>query len=65
MTFAPQRIAFFASNGPIKVAMDNAVRERTAIIDHVSIFTDKPNEANDVQWVNMNHLLQGYLSEKK
>ena len=60
VTFAPQYIAFFASNGPIKVAMDNAVRERTAIIDHVSIFTDKPKEANDVQWVNMNQRIQGY-----
>ena len=60
VTFAPQYIAFFASNGPIKVAMDNAVRERTAIIDHVSIFTDMPKEANDVQWVNMNQRIQGY-----
>jgi hypothetical protein len=25
--FSPQYLAFFASNGPIKIAMDNAVRE--------------------------------------
>ena len=55
--FSPQYLAFFASNGPIKIAMDNAVRERTAIIDHVSVFKDNPIEANDVKWTDMNQLL--------
>ncbi len=30
--FRPQYLAFFASNGPIPIAMDNAVSERTAIV---------------------------------
>ena len=40
--------------------MGNAGRERAAIIDHVSVFTDKPKEENDVQWVNMNKLISEY-----
>jgi len=51
--FSPQYLAFFASNGPIPVAMDCAVRERTAIVDHVSIFRDHPTECNDLQWKDM------------
>ena len=54
--FKPQYMAFFASNGPIPIAMDNAVRERTAIIDHVSIFKDKPKNSNDLQWKDMSKL---------
>lgn len=53
VTFSPQHLAFFCSNGPLKIAMDNAIRQRTAIIDHVSVFNDAPVEVNDVQWVNM------------
>jgi hypothetical protein len=52
--FSPQYLAFFASNGPIPVAIDNAVRERTAIVDHVSIFRDHSTECNDLQWKDMN-----------
>ena len=53
-------MAFFASNGPIPIAMDNAVRERTAIVDHVSVFKDKPTECNDLQWKDVNKLLGVY-----
>ncbi len=58
--FKPQYMAFFASNGPIPIAMDCAVRERTAIIDHVSIFKDRPKNANDLQWKDMSKLLEKY-----
>ena len=58
--FKPQYMAFFASNGPIPIAMDCAVRERTAIIDHVSIFKDKPRNSNDLQWKDMSKLLDTY-----
>ena len=53
-TFSPQYLPFFASNGPIPIAMDCGVRERTAIVDHVSIFRDNPTECNDLQWKDMN-----------
>ena len=52
--FNPQYLPFFASNGPIPIAMDCGVRERTAIVDHVSIFRDNPMECNDLQWKDMN-----------
>ena len=55
--FRPQYLAFFASNGPIPIAMDNAVSERTAIVDHVSVFKDCPVESNDLQWRDMDSLL--------
>jgi hypothetical protein len=58
--FKPQYMAFFASNGPIPIAMDNAVRERTAIIDHVTVFKDKPKNSNDLQWKDMSQLLDAY-----
>ena len=29
--------------------MDNAVSERTAIVDHASVFKDCPVESNDLQ----------------
>lgn len=58
--FKPQYMAFFASNGPIPIAMDNAVRDRTAIIDHVSIFKDRPSNSNDIQWKDMSALLDTY-----
>jgi hypothetical protein len=58
--FKPQYMAFFASNGPIPIAMDCAVWERTAIIDHVSIFKDKPKNSNDLQWKDMSKLLDTY-----
>ena len=58
--FSPQYLAFFASNGPIPIAMDNAVRERTAIVDHVSVFRDNPTECNDVQWKDMNKELNNF-----
>ena len=54
VTFSPQYLPFFASNGPIPIAMDNAVRDRTAIVDHVSVFKDNPTECNDLQWKNVN-----------
>ena len=53
-TFSPQYLPFFASNGPIPIAMDCGVRERTAIVDHVSIFRDNPTECIDLQWKDMN-----------
>ena len=40
--------------------MDNAVRDRTAIIDHVSIFKDRPSNSNDLQWKDMSALLDTY-----
>lgn len=40
--------------------MDEAVRARTAIVDHVSVFKDDPQEANDVQWKDMNKLVKQY-----
>ena len=58
--FKPQYLAFFARNGPIPIAMDNAVRDRTAIVDHVSIFKDKPSESNDLQWKDMLSLIPKY-----
>ena len=58
--FKPQYLAFFAINGPIPIAMDNAVRDRTAIVDHVSIFKDKPSESNDLQWKDMLSLIPKY-----
>ena len=58
--FRPQYLAFFASNGPIPIAMDNAVSERTAIVDHVSVFKDCPVESNDLQWRDMDSLLTGF-----
>ncbi len=60
VTFSPQYLAFFASNGPIPIAVDNAVRERTAIIDHVSVFKDSPVESNDMPWKDMQALLEDY-----
>ena len=58
--FRPQYLAFFASNGPILIAMDNTVRDRTAIVDHVSIFKDAPSESNDLQWKDMLSLIPKY-----
>ena len=58
--FRPQYLAFFASNGPIPIVMDNAASERTAIEDHVSVFKDCPVESNDLQWKDMDGLLTGY-----
>ena len=58
--FRPQYLAFFASSGPIPIAMENAVSERTAIVDHVSVFKDCPVESNDLQWKDMDGLLTGY-----
>ena len=58
--FRPQYLAFFASNGPIPIAMDNAVRDRTAIVDHVTVFKDTPSESNDLQWKDMLSLLPKY-----
>ena len=40
--------------------MDKAVSERTAIVDHVSVFTDCPVESNDLQWRDMDSLLTGF-----
>ena len=39
--------------------MDKAVSERTAIVDHVSVFTDCPVESNDLQWRDMDNSLTG------
>ena len=47
-------------NGPIPIAMDSAVRERTAIVDHVSVFRDNPTECNDLQWKDMNKKLKNF-----
>ena len=38
--YKPQYLAFFASNQPLPVAADLAVRERTSIVEHVSVFKD-------------------------
>ena len=40
--------------------MDSAVRERTAIVDHVSVFRDNPTECNDLQWKDMNKKLKNF-----
>ena len=40
--------------------MDSAVRERTAIVDHVSVFRDNPTECNDLQWKDMNKELKNF-----
>ena len=34
--------------------------ERTAIVDHVSVFKDCPVESNDLQWRDMDSLLTGF-----
>ena len=55
--FKPQHLAFFASNNMMRMACDMAVRARTACIGHVSVFKDKPVEANEAQWQDMSALI--------
>lgn len=51
VVFNPQYLMFFASNEPMKIAkVDLAVKARTAVVMHVSIFSDKVVEANHVKW---------------
>ena len=55
--FKPQHLVFFASNQPMKIAVDLAVRERTSLVEHVSIFKDSPVEANDAKWQDIEQQL--------
>ena len=50
VSFKPQFIMFFASNDPPALVNDLANRERTCIVEHVSIFSDEPVEENQVKW---------------
>ncbi|CAE7265774.1 unnamed protein product, partial [Symbiodinium sp. CCMP2456] len=50
VSFKPQFLMFFASNEPPALVNDLANRERTCIIEHVSIFSDEPVEENQVKW---------------
>ena len=49
--YKPQFLAFFAANEPPPLVSDYAVRQRTAIVEHISVFTDNPVEANQKTWV--------------
>ena len=61
VVFSPQYLLFFASNAPMKIAVDTAVKERTAVVVHKSVFKDTPMEANDVKWVD----IQAHLGKQK
>ncbi len=50
MSFVPQYLAMFCTNHPISIeGADEAVRARTAIVDHTAVFVDTPTEANHSQ----------------
>ena len=49
--YKPQFLAFFAANEPPPLVSDYAVRQRTAIVEHILVFTDNPVEANQKTWV--------------
>ena len=49
--YKPQFLAFFAANKPPPLVSDCAVRQRTAVVEHISVFTDNPVEANQKTWV--------------
>ncbi|CAE7240950.1 unnamed protein product [Symbiodinium sp. CCMP2592] len=48
--FRPQHLVLFAANNPPPLVGDYAVRQRTAVIEHVSVFADEVQEANQMKW---------------
>ena len=46
----PQFLLFLASNDPPALVNDLANRERTNVVEHVSVFHNHPVEANHAQW---------------
>ena len=56
--FRPQFLIFFASNDPPALVNDLANRERTNIVEHVSVFHDAPVEANHVQWRDLEAMFE-------
>ena len=55
--FRPQYLPFFCSNAPMNIDMDEAIKARTAIVDHTTIFTSSPQELNHRPWRDMSSVL--------
>ena len=55
--YKPQYLPLFAANQPPPLVSDFAVRERTAVIEHVSVFADNPQEVNHKQWKPIEEML--------
>ena len=56
--FKPQFLLFLASNNPPALVNDLANRERTNVVEHVSVFHDHPVEANHAQWKDIEATLE-------
>ena len=56
--FKPQFLLFLASNDPPALVNDLANRERTNVVEHVSVFHDRPVEANHAQWKDIEATLE-------
>ena len=54
IVYSPQYLMLFCSNRPVQIDdNDEAVRARTAIIDHVAVFVDHPTEENHSQRLDL------------
>jgi phage/plasmid-associated DNA primase len=54
IVYSPQHLMLFCSNQPIQIDdNDEAVKARTAIIDHTAVFVDNPVESNESQRMDL------------
>ncbi|CAE7808404.1 unnamed protein product [Symbiodinium sp. CCMP2592] len=56
--YKPQFVAFFASNHAPPLTSEFSVKERSYIIEHVSVFKDVPTESNERKWEPIEDTLQ-------